>query len=244
MHRPLFLRLAAIAVLAAGASTSAHAAGLIAAEPPPAIVTDLSRVDALADQIAICAATEKTPSDWAELAQTSRAQADAVKARAQALFGAIQLSAPPDAAPPPKCRRWSRSDARQTITELTQSVDAGLNAIASPTRRGLWLGLFPLCAETVHDVTGQELVNHGWSITVRLRADAAATLGSYSARFVRAALSLPISFRVNGAELSQPRVTEPISDAMVLTWTGDQISYDLVMQSIAASCPPGLGGRA
>jgi len=225
-------------------SLPAHAAGLIAAEPPPAIIADLSRAIALADQIAACAALARKPAEWAELAQTSRAQVDAVRGQAQSLFGAIILSAEGLNSTAPKCHRSSRGDARQQVTELTQSVQAGLAAIASPTRAGLWLGLFPLCAETVSEVTGQELPNHGWAITVRLKPHATHTLRPYSARFIRPERPPPISFRVNGAELSQLLITEQIGDALILTWTGDQTSYGLVMKAIAATCPPGLGGRA
>jgi hypothetical protein len=225
-------------------SFPAHAAGLIAAAPPPAIITDLQRAHALADHIAACAATAKKPAEWAELVQTSRAQVDAVRGQAQALFGAIAVSGESATAPAPKCRRWSRADAGQEVTELTQSVQAGLSAIAGPTRVGLWLGLFPLCAQTVSEVTGQELPNRGWAITVRVRPSAAEILSPYSARFIRPDSPPGISFRVNGAELAQLKITEQISDALILTWTGDQVSYGLVMQAIAATCPAGLGGRA
>jgi hypothetical protein len=160
------------------------------------------------------------------------------------MFGAIALSDLSGRWAGAKCRRLSRENAGQHVTELSRSVQAGLAAIASPTRAGLWLGLFPLCAETVSEVTGQELPNHGWSITVRMKPEAAQMLSPYSARFIHPDSPPGISFRVNGAELSQLKITEKISDALILTWTGDQVSYGLVMQAIAASCPPGLGGRA
>lgn len=224
--------------LAAVLAAPAGAAGIVAATPPPAIVQDLSRASAITAQVAACAATEKKPGPWAELAQTSRAQTDAVRSRAESLFGGIDLLATQPLTA--NCRRWSRGDARQDVAELAQSVDHGLKAIAAEMRQGVWLGLFPLCADTVAESSSAALPQSQWAVTVRLKPAAAALLTSYSARFVRPEKPPPMSLRVQAREIAAPLVLEPTGPDIVLTWTGDQKSHDGVMQGLAGACPAGL----
>jgi hypothetical protein len=218
----------------------AHAAGVIAASPPPAIVLDLSRAALIADRIAACAAAERKPGGWTTLAQTSAAETEAARARAEAVFGRIDLIAAPPRTPTLRCSRWSRSDARLDITELTRSVDLGLAAVAHETSQGVWLGLFPLCADTVAEVTSAQLAANQYSITARLKPEAAALLQAYSARFIRPRNPPAMSLRVNGAEIAAPRVFEPIQNEVVLTWSGDPLSFDLTRQALLTACPAGL----
>lgn len=136
----------------------------------------------------------------------------AAEVRALGLFGQDALLADALLAAPlaPKCGERDAGLQIKAANQALDEVEAQLTAIEAPLSRGLWFGLFPICADTAWKAAVRADQSLGIpALVIEFKPEAAALFSAYSARFAGDPL-LRMAVRLNGAVVADPPVYEPL----------------------------------
>lgn len=164
-----------------------------------------------------------------------------VYARAEALFGAEVGAGAANAwtvvepAGGPACDAAFVDAAAARAEQAFAAADARLDGIEGGLERGLWVGLFPLCADTVRSarLVGAEAGAPAAEIVVARRH--AGKLRAYSKRFVRGDVAARPTVRLNGVALTTP-ADAPAGPTLTLQGPSQAELAAAVAQARAA-CP-------
>lgn len=133
----------------------------------------------------------------------------------------------------PSCGDRSVRSIVERINNTWSVVDSWLSEVEARLARGLWVGQFPLCAETVASthVVGED----GSAVRFVLREEYVDQMRSYTEGFMHdPALRKPLAVRLNGAVILNPTVYEPLSHLQLSPVSQEQVA--LLVEAAQAQC--------